>query len=113
MKIHPSMQPHPSDLLLRQQHSARKNLETIGAGSRYSAVDVPPNQSRSKTAQQLHGFLYLRQKQLLGIVPFSAATLWRKVKAGTFVRPVKLSKRITAWPMADVLDWLQEQEKQA
>lgn len=42
-----------------------------------------------------------------GIVPFSAATLWRKVKAGQFPAPVKLSDRITAWRASDVAAWLQ------
>jgi prophage regulatory protein len=42
-----------------------------------------------------------------GIVPFSSATLWRKVKAGQFPRPVKLSDRITAWRAQDVAAWLQ------
>ena len=42
-----------------------------------------------------------------GTVPFSSATLWRKVKAGQFPRPVKLSDRITAWRAQDVAAWLQ------
>ena len=53
---------------------------------------------------------YMRQAELLTIIPFSPATLWRKVKAGTFVHPVKLSTRVTAWPRAQVYAWLQEQE---
>ena len=40
---------------------------------------------------------YVRQKQLLAVVPFSAATLWRKVKSGQFPPPVKLSEGITGW----------------
>lgn len=39
-------------------------------------------------------------------VPFSAPTLWRKVKAKTFPAPVKLSDRVTAWRVGDVRDWL-------
>jgi prophage regulatory protein len=40
---------------------------------------------------------YVRQSQLIpAIFPFSPATLWRKVKAGTFPQPVKLGPRITA-----------------
>jgi len=35
-------------------------------------------------------------------LPFSAATLWRKVSAGTFPKPVKLSTRVTAWRVSDV-----------
>ena len=45
---------------------------------------------------------YMRQSQLIpAIFPFSSATLWRKVKAGTFPKPVKLGPRITAWRVED------------
>jgi len=50
---------------------------------------------------------YVRQSQLIPhIVPFSAATLWRKVKNGSFPIPVKLSVRITAWKVEDIRDWM-------
>lgn len=52
---------------------------------------------------------YLRQPQLLEIVPFSAATLWRKCKAGEFPQPVKLSKRVTAWQVGAVRRFIQVQ----
>jgi predicted DNA-binding transcriptional regulator AlpA len=46
---------------------------------------------------------FVRQSQLIpAIFPFSAATLWRKVKAGTFPRPVKLGPRITVWRVEDI-----------
>ena len=51
---------------------------------------------------------YIRQSQLIPfIVPFSSATLWRKVKTKEFPAPVKLSERITAWKVADVKEWLE------
>jgi prophage regulatory protein len=51
---------------------------------------------------------YVRQSQLIpSIFPFSSATLWRKVKAGTFPKPVKLGPRITAWRVEDIRDLLQ------
>lgn len=51
---------------------------------------------------------YVRQSQLIpAIVPFSSATLWRKVRAGTFPAPVKLSERVTAWRVEDVRAWMQ------
>lgn len=54
---------------------------------------------------------YVRQAQLIpNIVPFSPATLWRKVKSGTFPRPVKLSARVTAWRVDDIRDWMQHCE---
>lgn len=50
---------------------------------------------------------YLRQSQLIpAILPFSSATLWRKVNSGQFPRPYKLSERITAWKTEDVRAWL-------
>lgn len=50
---------------------------------------------------------YVRQSQLIPtIVPFSAATLWRKVKTGGFPQPVKLSERVTAWRVEDVRAWM-------
>lgn len=42
------------------------------------------------------------------ILPFSAATLWRKVKAGTFPSPVKVAGNITAWKAGDVRRWLRQ-----
>jgi predicted DNA-binding transcriptional regulator AlpA len=54
-----------------------------------------------------HGFM--RQKELMKMLPFSPATLWRMVKAGTFVKPVKLSTRITAWNRLDVYEWMNKQ----
>jgi len=53
---------------------------------------------------------YVRQAQLLAsVLPFSAATLWRKVKAQTFPAPVKLSAGITAWRVEDVRAWMENQ----
>ncbi len=43
-----------------------------------------------------------------GLVPFSAPTLWRRVKAGQFPAPVKLSERVTAWRVEDVRAWMQQ-----
>jgi predicted DNA-binding transcriptional regulator AlpA len=57
---------------------------------------------------------FLREKQLVGnaktheagLLPFSRATLWRRVKDGTFPQPVKLSERTTAWPTIEVRKWM-------
>ena len=42
-------------------------------------------------------------------LPFSAPTLWRKVREGTFPKPVKLSDRVTAWNVGTVRAWLTAQ----
>ena len=39
-------------------------------------------------------------------LPFSAPTLWRKVKASTFPKPLKLSEGVTAWKVADIRAWM-------
>ena len=42
-------------------------------------------------------------------LPFSAPTLWRKVREGTFPTPVKLSARVTAWNVGTVRAWMAAQ----
>lgn len=50
---------------------------------------------------------YIRITELKRVVPFSSATIWRKVKNGSFVKPKKLSDRITAWNRSEVYAWLE------
>jgi predicted DNA-binding transcriptional regulator AlpA len=50
---------------------------------------------------------FVRERELLEIIPFSHATLWRKVKTGEFPAPVKLSDRITAWRADEVRGWME------
>lgn len=47
-----------------------------------------------------------RRREIRGIIPFSATTLWRKVGAGEFPEPVKLSTRVTAWRVEDIREWM-------
>ena len=51
---------------------------------------------------------FIRQKQLLQFLPFSAPTLWRKVKSGTFPKPIKLGENITAWRSEEIDQWIKE-----
>lgn len=50
---------------------------------------------------------YIRQLYLLHHIPFSAATLWRKVKDGTFPAPYRISERVTAWRVEEIRAWMQ------
>lgn len=52
---------------------------------------------------------FLRQMQVLQFVPISKSTLWRRVGAKTFPRPVKLSPRVTVWRAEDVRQWIAKQ----
>ena len=53
---------------------------------------------------------YLRLRELSTMVPFSVPTIWRKSKDGTFVKPIKLSARVTAWNREAVEAWLAAKE---
>lgn len=62
---------------------------------------------------QLPDEAFVREWQLIrsercpsGPLPFSTPTLWRRVRDGSFPRPVKLSSRVTAWRVGDVRRWL-------
>ena len=52
---------------------------------------------------------YLRQPQVLEIVPFSSATLWRKCSKSQVPKPVKLSERVTGWKVGHIREWLATQ----
>lgn len=62
------------------------------------------------TSNPIHPILpetgFLRQAQVLNFVPISKSTLWRRVLAGTFPTPVKLSARVTAWRAEDIRSWI-------
>jgi prophage regulatory protein len=50
---------------------------------------------------------FIRAAQLCpGIVPIGRTTLWRKVKAGEFPAPVRLSANVVAWRVEDVRAWI-------
>ena len=53
---------------------------------------------------------FIRQKNLILMIGFSAATLWRKVKNGSFPKPIKLGEKMTAWRIEDITQWMSEQK---
>lgn len=68
-----------------------------------SPFDSLPDSAFVREAQLVRS---RRRPDELGILPMSAPTLWRKVREGTFPKPVKLSERVTAWRVGDVRAWL-------
>lgn len=48
----------------------------------------------------------IRREKVLEVVPISLALLKRKVDAGEFPAPVKISGRAVAWRVEDVRAWL-------
>jgi prophage regulatory protein len=61
----------------------------------------------------MSGVIYVRVSQLTKMIPVSKASIWRKVKDGSFPKPVKLGDRITAWHMADIEAWLASRHEEA
>lgn len=51
----------------------------------------------------------MRAKQVLELVPFGRASLWKFAKNGTFPQPIRVTGGITAWRNADVIEWLEAQ----
>lgn len=83
-----------------------------------AAQEAPTSITRSEF-DRLPDEAFVRIKQMVlsrkstsssfAILPFSAATVWRKAAEGTFPSPVKLSAGVTAWMVGDVRRWLREQ----
>jgi predicted DNA-binding transcriptional regulator AlpA len=48
---------------------------------------------------------YSRLSQVCEQFRMSPTTVWRKVKDGTFVKPLKLSEGITAWKNSELAEW--------
>jgi prophage regulatory protein len=67
-----------------------------------ASTDVDANSSVSTAG-------FLRQPQVLSLIPISKSTLWRRVRARTFPVPVKLSERITVWNAEEVRMWIDSQ----
>ena len=77
-----------------------------------------PNQS---VFDQLPDSAFVRESQLVqsaarpdstAPLPFSAPTLWRKVKTGDFPTPIKLSARVTCWQVGAIRAWMTAQVAQ-
>lgn len=56
---------------------------------------------------ELSDSAFVRLNQLIDarVAPFSASTIWRKVKRGEFPAPTKFSDNITAWNVGAVRRW--------
>jgi len=50
-----------------------------------------------------------RAKDILPLLPFGRASLWKFAKNGQFPAPIKVTGGITAWRNADVIAWLEAQ----
>lgn len=72
----------------------------------HASFDLMPDSAYIRLAQLVQS---PKHPHIATPLPFSAPTLWRKVKAGTFPTPAKLSERVTAWNVGQVRAWLKAQ----
>ena len=87
-------------------HAVHQHADKAGqATSRVNAAnfDTLPDSAFIRESQLVQS---PKRPETQAPLPFSAPTLWRKVKAGTFPKPVKLSDRVTAWKVGDVRAWI-------
>ena len=83
---------------------SRKSNQTI----KLPAFDALPESAFIRESQLVYD---PKRPEFPAPLPFSAATLWRKVAAGSFPKPFKLSQRVTAWRVADVRTFLNAPQK--
>ncbi len=92
-----------------------KRKPTAPTTTAQKVINTKPNQS---VFDALPDSAFVREAQLVrktslpdstAPLPFSAPTLWRKVKAGTFPPPTKLSARVTCWHVGQVRAWMNSQ----
>ena len=55
---------------------------------------------------------FLRLSSVLKVFPVSKSTWWAGVKEGKFPKPIKLTKRTTAWKAQDIRELIETRNKQ-
>jgi prophage regulatory protein len=85
---------------------SKKNLPNVKRCPTCGQHIQPTGEQIAATLGQLPPRSFVRAKLLLALLPFSEATLWRKVGNGTFPKPVKLSERVTGWRIEQVHRWM-------
>lgn len=71
-----------------------------------AAPAVAPAKAKRKPSARSLTADFIRESELLAQhVPFSRATLWRRIKEGKFPAPIKLSESISAWSRVAIEEW--------
>ncbi|MFM2059028.1 MAG: hypothetical protein RLY71_3413 [Pseudomonadota bacterium] len=63
----------------------------------------------SETRPQVRRDRLLRLPEVETATGLKKSTIYNLMKAGKFVKPVRISARCTAWPESAVLQWVQDQ----
>ena len=88
-------------MLTVRQHAATEGQPTSNVSA--ANFDTLPDSAFIRESQLVQS---PKRPEAQAPLPISAPTLWRKVKAGTFPKPIKLSDRVTAWKVGDVRAWI-------
>ena len=76
-------------------------------------LERPSPRSRSVDFKNLSDDALVRERDVLQVLPYSAATFWRRVNSGGFPKPIRLDGRVTCWRWGDVREWLRSQVEKA
>lgn len=57
---------------------------------------------------EIHGFIRLRE--VLKLIPVSKSTWYRGIQRGIYPKPVKLSKRVSAWKASEIAQFILESD---
>ena len=69
-------------------------------------VDEVTRRIHEEQTMNVRGDRLLRLREVLRLTGLSRSTLYRKLKANEFPKPVKLGKRAVAWRESEVIDWI-------
>ncbi|MGO7955418.1 helix-turn-helix transcriptional regulator [Rhizobium leguminosarum] len=63
-------------------------------------------EKKSAPSENLCAEGMIRLPQVLSFIPVSRSTVYAKVRSGEWPAPVRISKRVVAWKLRDILDLL-------
>ena len=101
------MQPHLKTALAAARSTSTTHTPVALPAINPSVFDALPDSALLREAQLVTS---PKRPHATPVLPFSAATLWRKVRDGSFPKPVRPSSKITAWKVGAVRAWLKECE---
>jgi hypothetical protein len=93
----------------RRTVATRPKVEAARCTAEIPSFDELPDSALVRQAQLVRDPKHPTRPAPL---PFSAATLWRRVHEGSFVKPLKLGARITCWRVGDVRAWMAAAQEQ-
>ena len=62
--------------------------------------------------KQLEERRIVRRDEVSKLTGLARATIYKKVKDGSFPPPIRLGARSVGWRLSDIDDWLQDPERQ-